>query len=58
MLNYFKHMFYFLYNQAVKVYYGFLTFPYYFILLFFKCDYFSYFCSKDRTQCLKTFNKR
>lgn len=35
-------------NQSVKAYYVFLIFPYYFILLFFKCNYFSYFCSKDR----------
>lgn len=48
MLNYFEHMFYFLQNQLVKTYYAFLIFLYYFILLFFKCDYFSYFCSKDR----------
>lgn len=48
MLNYFKHMFYFLLNQVVKTCYVFLIFLYYLILLFFKCNYFSYFCSKDR----------
>ena len=58
MLNYFKQMFYFLQNQSVKTCYVFLIFLYYLILLFFKCNYFSYFCSKDRNQCLKTFNKR
>jgi DNA ligase (NAD+) len=48
MLIYFKHMIYFIQNQSVKAHYGFLIFLYYLIPLFFKCDYFSYFCSKDR----------
>lgn len=48
MLNYFKHLFYFQQNQSVKTCYVFLIFLYYLILLFFKCNYFSYFCSKDR----------
>lgn len=48
MLNYFKHLFYFKQNQSVKTCYVFLIFLYYLILLFFKCNYFSYFCSKDR----------
>lgn len=48
MLNSFKHLFYSQQNQAVKTCYVFLIFLYYLILLFSKCNYFSYFCSKDR----------
>lgn len=44
MLTYYQYLFYLLMNQFIKGYYVFLMFRKYLILLFFKWNYFNYFC--------------
>lgn len=48
VLTHCKYEFYPKENQFIGLYYMILIFLHYLILLFFKCNYFNYFCLKDK----------